>query len=79
MIIRQVSDAVMRRKKYELIRMSETCLCGNYKWQGVAFCRGCTGRLDRQHRAALFTSDPIKWPAAYDAAAATLTGGKTDG
>lgn len=65
-------DALIRRKKYDLIRMSETCYCGAYKWPGTAFCRGCTNRLPRAIRAALFTSDPLKWPESYNRANALL-------
>lgn len=66
------TDAVMRRKKYDLIRMSETCLCGGLKWKGHSFCRRCLHNLSQTHRAALFTTDPIRFPDAYDSAARAL-------
>lgn len=68
-------DALIRRKKYDLIREGNTCCCGAYKWSGTAFCRGCTNRLPQKYRAALFTSDPVAWPAAYDSAGAYLEKG----
>ena len=66
------TDAIMRRKKYDLIRMSETCQCGGYKWVGTAFCHACLNQLNQKQRSALFTSDPVRFPDAWDSAAAAL-------
>jgi len=68
----RTSDAVLRRKKYDLIKNSDRCVCGTYKMRGAAFCRTCTTSIPGSLRARLATSSPLTWPDAYDAASLAI-------